>query len=199
MIHAPVPHVLTPCSRLRPHRRAGQQFIGGRRRRGGSREPLTVTNPSTGEVVAIDTLASAGDVDDAVDAARSAFPGWAGATPAERSTLLHKLAAELDAVAGVLAQTESRQCGKPIRLAEGFDVPGTVDNVTFFAGAARNLEGKATAEYSGDHTSSIRRGPVGVVGSVAPWNYPCRWPCGRSCLRSRQATRSCSSPRSSPR
>ncbi len=151
---------------------AGQQFIGGRRRRGGSREPLTVTNPSTGEVVATDTLASAADVDDAVAAATAAFPGWAGTTPAERSTLMHRLAAELEAVAGDLARTESRQCGKPIRLAEGFDVPGTIDNVAFFAGAARNLEGKASAEYSGEHASSVRREPVGVVGSVTPWNYP---------------------------
>jgi betaine-aldehyde dehydrogenase len=150
----------------------GQQFIGGRRRRGGSGEPLTVTDPSTGEVVATDTLASVGDVDDAVAAAAAAFPGWAGATPAERSTLLHRLAAELEAVAGDLARTESRQCGKPIRLAEGFDVPGTIDNVSFFAGAARNLDGKASTEYSGEHTSTIRREPIGVVGSVTPWNYP---------------------------
>ncbi len=131
-----------------------------------------MTNPSTGELVATDTLASVGDVDAAVAAAAAAFPGWAGAAPAERSTALHRLAVELEAVAGELARTESRQCGKPIRLAEGFDVPGTIDNVAFFAGAARNLEGKATAEYSGEHTSSIRREPLGVVGSVTPWNYP---------------------------
>ena len=70
------------------------------------------------------------------------------------------------------ARVESRQAGKPIRLAREFDIPGTIDNVAFFAGAARNLEGKASAEYSADHTSSIRREPVGVVGSVSPWNYP---------------------------
>ena len=150
----------------------GQQFIDGRRRRGSSSLPLTVTNPSNGEVVATDMAASAADVDDAVAAAKVAFLGWAAATPAERSTLMHRLAAELNTVAAELAGTESRQCGKPIRLAEGFDVPGTIDNVTFFAGAARNLEGKATAEYSAEHTSSIRREPVGVVGSIAPWNYP---------------------------
>ena len=67
---------------------------------------------------------------------------------------------------------ESRQAGKPIRLATEFDVPGTIDNTAFFAGAARHLDGLASAEYSPDHTSSIRREPVGVVGSVAPWNYP---------------------------
>ncbi|SDZ06928.1 1-pyrroline dehydrogenase [Geodermatophilus africanus] len=150
----------------------GQQFIDGRRRHGSSADPLEVTNPSNGDVVATDTLASVDDVDEAVAAAKAAFPGWAGATPAERSTAMHRLAAELDAVAGELATAESRQTGKPIRLTQGFDVPGTVDNVSFFAGAARNLEGRASAEYSGEHTSTIRREPIGVVGSIAPWNYP---------------------------
>ncbi|MDX6354358.1 MAG: betaine-aldehyde dehydrogenase, partial [Streptomyces sp.] len=70
------------------------------------------------------------------------------------------------------ARAESLQCGKPIRLSTGFDVPGTVDNTAFFAGAARHLEGKAAAEYSPDHTSSVRREPLGVIGSIAPWNYP---------------------------
>ena len=150
----------------------GQQFINGRRRRGGSSEQLTVTNPSNQDVLATDTFASVGDVDEAVAAAKAAFPGWAGATPAERSTVMHRLAAELDAVAGELAIVESRQAGKPIRLTQGFDVPGTIDNVSFFAGVARNLDGKASAEYSGEHTSTIRREPIGVVGSIAPWNYP---------------------------
>jgi betaine-aldehyde dehydrogenase len=150
----------------------GQQFIGGRRRRGGSSDPLTVVDPATGDVLGTDMLASVGDVDDAVTAAAAAFPGWAGATPAERSTLIHRLAAELDAVSAELATTESRQAGKPIRLAAGFDVPGTIDNVSFFAGAARDLQGKASGEYSAEHTSTIRREPIGVVGSIAPWNYP---------------------------
>ena len=151
---------------------AGQQFIGGRRCRGSSPTTVTVTNPSTGEVLATDALAAPADVDAAVAAATAAFPGWSGATPAERSTLLHRLAAELDAVAGELARAESRQCGKPIRLAEGFDVPGTVDNVAFFAGAARNLEGRASRRVLRRPHSSIRREPIGVVGSIAPWNYP---------------------------
>ncbi len=150
----------------------GQQFINGHRRHGSSSDPLTVINPSNDEVVAIDTRASVEDVNEAVAAAKAAFPGWAGATPAERSTAMHKFAAELDAVADELAAAESRQAGKPIRLTRGFDVPGTIDNVAFFAGAARNLEGKASAEYSGEHTSSIRREPIGVIGSIAPWNYP---------------------------
>jgi betaine-aldehyde dehydrogenase len=150
----------------------GTQFINGRRRRGRSSAPLTVANPATQQVLATDMLASQEDVDDAVAAAKAAFPGWAGSTPAQRSTAMHRLAVELDALASELARTESRQAGKPIRLTQGFDVPGTIDNVSFFAGAARNLDGKASAEYSGEHTSTIRREPIGVVASIAPWNYP---------------------------
>src|SRR5262249_54430787 len=88
------------------------------------------------------------------------------------SAALTRLAAILESKAEELARTESRQAGKPIRLSTGFDVPGTIDNVAFFAGTARNLEGKAAAEYSGDHTSYVRRESIGVVGSIAPWNYP---------------------------
>ena len=104
--------------------------------------------------------------------AAAAYRTWSRTTPAERSGILARFARLLDDRAEEIAQLESRQAGKPIRLAREFDVPGTVDNVDFFAGAARNLEGKATAEYSADHTSSIRREPIGVVGSISPWNYP---------------------------
>jgi betaine-aldehyde dehydrogenase len=86
--------------------------------------------------------------------------------------VLHALAAELDSMAEELAQAETAQTGKPIRLSREFDVPGSIDNVSFFAGAARNLEGKAAGEYSADHTSMIRREAIGVIGSIAPWNYP---------------------------
>jgi betaine-aldehyde dehydrogenase len=148
------------------------QYVNGRRREALHGSKDVVRDPSTGEVVAEITLAGADDVDAAVAAAKSAFPSWSTATPGERSAALHALAGLLEAEAEDLAQTESRQAGKPIRLAREFDVPGTVDNTAFFAGAARTLEGQATAEYSADHTSSIRREPVGVVGSIAPWNYP---------------------------
>ncbi|HEU0041795.1 MAG TPA: aminobutyraldehyde dehydrogenase, partial [Jiangellaceae bacterium] len=148
------------------------QFIGGRRVSGSSGATLAVIDPATGEVVDDVTLASPADVDAAVAAARAAFPEWSGATPAERSTALTKLAAAIDQRSAEFAQVESRQTGKPIKLSAGFDVPGTVDNAAFFAGAARNLEGRASAEYSGEHTSSIRREAIGVVGSIAPWNYP---------------------------
>jgi len=148
------------------------QLIAGRRREGSSGATAPVTDPATGEVVEDVALAGPADVDAAVAAARAAFPQWSAAPPVERSAALTRLAAILDSRAADLARTETRQTGKPIRLSSGFDVPGTVDNVAFFAGAARALEGKAAAEYSGDHTSYVRREAIGVVGSIAPWNYP---------------------------
>ena len=134
--------------------------------------PFEVINPATGAVAATYALATPADVDAAVAAARAAQPGWAGATPAERAGVLFKLAELMEAEADTFIAEEVAQCGKPVRLATEFDVPGSIDNVSFFAGAARHLEGKATAEYSGDHTSSIRREAVGVVATITPWNYP---------------------------
>ncbi|WP_039936263.1 gamma-aminobutyraldehyde dehydrogenase [Streptomyces himastatinicus] len=151
---------------------AGQQFIAGKRRPGGSAEQMSVTNPATGEVLATDTLASPEDVHEAVTAARHAFGDWSRTTPAERAEAMLRWADLLQARGEELAATESRIGGKPIKLARGFDIPGVIDNVRFFAGAARNLEGRSAGEYSGEHTSSIRREPLGVIGSIAPWNYP---------------------------
>ncbi len=151
---------------------AGAQFVGGELREGTAEKTFDVTNPADGSLVQRVRLASTDDVDAAVAAARDAFPEWSAATPGTRAEALNKLAGILAEQAEDLARVESAQTGKPIRLTTEFDVPGTVDNTAFFAGAARNLEGKATAEYSGDHTSSIRREAIGVVGSIAPWNYP---------------------------
>ncbi|CPZ01810.1 gamma-aminobutyraldehyde dehydrogenase [Mycobacteroides abscessus] len=131
-----------------------------------------VINPATGEAVADLKLATTADVDAAVAAARAAGPAWASSTPVDRSSVLAKLAAVLSANADTLVADEVAQTGKPVRLASEFDVPGSIDNVAFFAGAARHLEGKATAEYSADHTSSIRREAAGVVATITPWNYP---------------------------
>lgn len=131
-----------------------------------------VINPATGEAVADLKLATTADVDAAVAAARAAGPAWASSTPVDRSSVLAKLAAVLSANADTLVADEVAQTGKPVRLASEFDVPGSIDNVEFFAGAARHLEGKATAEYSADHTSSIRREAAGVVATITPWNYP---------------------------
>ncbi|KPC83739.1 gamma-aminobutyraldehyde dehydrogenase [Streptomyces sp. NRRL S-4] len=150
----------------------GAQYIGGRLRHGTSGCHQDVVDPATGSTVLRYELAGTDDVDAAVAAAREAFPGWSGLTPAERSEALHRFAAVLADRAEDLAYAESLQCGKPVKLSAGFDVPGTVDNASFFAGAARHLEGKAAAEYSGDHTSCVRREALGVIGSIAPWNYP---------------------------
>ena len=148
------------------------QFIDGAQRAGSSGDTHDVIDPSNGQVIDTVDLASVDDCDAAVAAAKRAFPEWAGATPAERSGALAAAARVLEGMAEELASTESRQAGKPIRLAREFDVPGTIDNTAFFGGAARHLEGLASGEYSGDHTSAIRREPLGVVGSIAPWNYP---------------------------
>ncbi|AIS00819.1 gamma-aminobutyraldehyde dehydrogenase [Streptomyces glaucescens] len=151
---------------------AGAQYIGGRLTQGTSGREQAVVDPATGREVYVYELASTDDVDAAVAAARAAFPGWAGATPGERSDALHRLAAVLAGRAEEFARAESLQCGKPLKLTREFDVPGTIDNTAFFAGAARQLQGQSAGEYSGDHTSYVRREPIGVVGSVAPWNYP---------------------------
>ncbi|KOY58167.1 gamma-aminobutyraldehyde dehydrogenase [Streptomyces sp. XY332] len=150
----------------------GAQYIDGQLRSGTSGRSHTIVNPATGEDVLTYELASTADVDAAVAAAKRAFPAWAAATPGERADALHRLAAVLAEQAEDFAYAESLQCGKPIKLSTEFDVPGTIDNTAFFAGAARHLQGQAAAEYSGDHTSYVRREAIGVVGSIAPWNYP---------------------------
>ncbi|MFD0374192.1 gamma-aminobutyraldehyde dehydrogenase [Streptomyces sp. NPDC127112] len=150
----------------------GAQYIDGRLRPGTSGRSHTVVDPATGEEVLTYELAGPADVDEAVAAAKRAFPAWSAATPGERSDALHRLAAVLAEQAEDFAYAESLQCGKPLKLTTGFDVPGTIDNTAFFAGAARHLQGQAAGEYSGDHTSYVRREAIGVVGSIAPWNYP---------------------------
>ncbi|MFI1486640.1 gamma-aminobutyraldehyde dehydrogenase [Streptomyces sp. NPDC020747] len=151
---------------------AGAQYIAGRLTKGTSGRTHAVVDPATGDDVYTYELASTADVDAAVAAAREAFPGWAATTPGERSDAMHRFAAVLADRAEEFAQAESLQCGKPIKLTREFDVPGTIDNTAFFAGAARQLQGQSAGEYSGDHTSYVRREPIGVVGSIAPWNYP---------------------------
>ncbi|WP_018544822.1 gamma-aminobutyraldehyde dehydrogenase [Streptomyces sp. LaPpAH-108] len=150
----------------------GAQYLAGRPARGTSGRTHTVTDPATGQEILTYELAGTDDVDAAVAAAHAAFPGWAATTPGERSDTLHRLAALIAERAEEFARAESLQCGKPLKLTREFDVPGTIDNTAFFAGAARHLQGQSAGEYSGDHTSYVRREPLGVVGSIAPWNYP---------------------------
>ena len=147
-------------------------FVAGRAIRAGSGDTLDVIDPWDGSTVSTVGLAGAGEVDAAVAAATAAFPGWAATPPAERGAALLALADQVARRAEEYAEVESRQTGKTLRLATEFDVPGSIDNVVFFAGAARTLEGLASGEYDASHTSVIRREPVGIVGSIAPWNYP---------------------------
>ncbi|MFE2043348.1 gamma-aminobutyraldehyde dehydrogenase [Streptomyces sp. NPDC059477] len=131
-----------------------------------------LVDPTTGEVFASAPVSGRADVDTAYRAASDAFTGWRRTTPAERQKALLDVATAVEARAGELAALESRNTGKPIPLTAAEEVPPMVDHLRFFAGAARLLDGKAAGEYLADHTSWIRREPVGVVGQVTPWNYP---------------------------
>ncbi|WP_413099843.1 gamma-aminobutyraldehyde dehydrogenase [Streptomyces sp. Inha503] len=130
-----------------------------------------VLNPATGETIATVPLGGEEDVDRAVAAADAAFWGWAETPPAERARALLRLADRVEEHAEEIAALESANVGKPLHIARE-EVDFAVDNFRFFAGAARVLEGRAAGEYSPTHTSFIRRDPLGVVGSVAPWNFP---------------------------
>jgi betaine-aldehyde dehydrogenase len=149
-----------------------QMLIGGQWVDAASGRTTSVVDPSTEEPIATVPQAGPHDVDRAVAAARDAFPAWAATSPGGRAALLWKLADLLEAQAGEIAALESRNAGKPIKLAADSDVPFGIDNLRYFAGAARRLEGQSASEYSPAHTSIIRREPVGVVASIAPWNYP---------------------------
>jgi betaine-aldehyde dehydrogenase len=148
------------------------QWINGAATTGSTGEKLDVINPATGSVVAEVDLAGPQDVDAAVAAARAAFAEWSQVPPATRAEALFELSQRMKAREDEYARVESEQSGKPIRLATEFDVPGSIDNAAYFAGISRTLTGSAAAEWDGEHTSTIRREPIGVVGSIAPWNYP---------------------------
>ena len=148
-----------------------QNFVGGKWVDAAEGETAEIINPATGETIAEVPQGTQQDVDRAVEAAKSALPEWLETTPGERSELLLKLADALDANTEELAQLESQNVGKPLPAAR-VELPVSSDNIRFFAGAARTLEGRATGEYMRGYTSMIRREPVGIVGQIAPWNYP---------------------------
>jgi betaine-aldehyde dehydrogenase len=131
-----------------------------------------VLNPATGEEIAQAPGSTQADVDRAVKAARAAFPGWAATTPGERALALLRLADAIEQRADEIAELESDNAGKPLQAVKDDEIPFMVDNLRFFAGAARCLEGKSAGEYVEGYTSIIRREPVGVIGQIAPWNYP---------------------------
>jgi len=148
-----------------------QNLIGGDWVDSAGGETMEVLNPATGEVIAEVPAATAEDVDRAVQAAKKALVEWRETTPGERSELLLKLAAAIDEHTDELAELESRNVGKPLSYAKD-EMPVCADNFRFFAGAARVLEGKSAGEYMKGYTSWLRREPIGVVGGIAPWNYP---------------------------
>ncbi len=149
-----------------------QNFVGGKHVDATSGETLDIINPATGEVYATSPVSSAADIDQAYKAADKAFETWGQTTPRERQLALFRIADALEARAEEMADRESENTGKPRSTLVEYEVMVSVDQIRFFAGAARNLEGRATAEYSSNHTSSIRREPIGVIGQVTPWNYP---------------------------
>jgi 1-pyrroline dehydrogenase len=148
-----------------------QAFIGGEWVDSVSGETMEVINPATGEVIAEVPRCSAEDVDRAVEAAKRVLGEWLDKTPKERSELLYKLADVIEENAEELAQLESQNVGKPL-MASRDEMPFSADNLRFFAGAARNLEGKSAGEYIAGYTSMIRREPLGIVAGICPWNYP---------------------------
>src|SRR2546426_402828 len=149
-----------------------QMFIGGRWVNAASEETTQVIDPSTEEDIATVPRAGAEDVNRAAAAAKDAFEAWSRTTPSARASYLWKTADLLESRAGEIAALESRNTGKPVKLAADSDIPFSLDNLRYFAGAARHLEGQGASEYSSLHTSIIRREPLGVVASIAPWNYP---------------------------
>jgi betaine-aldehyde dehydrogenase len=136
----------------------------------GDTEP--VLNPATGEELARAPVSSPEEVDRAVRAARAAFPAWAAATPAERAAALLAVADVVEEHGEEIARLEALNAGKPIEAVKSDEIPVMADNLRFFAGAARTLEGRAAGEYMEGYTSYVRREPVGVIGQVTPWNYP---------------------------
>jgi betaine-aldehyde dehydrogenase len=149
-----------------------QNFIDGELVDAAEGGTQPVLNPATGETIAQAPDSGQADVDRAVSAARTAFEAWGRTTPAERSLALLRLADAIEAHTDEIAELESANAGKPIQAFKDDEIPFMVDNLRFFAGAARCMEGKAAGEYLEGYTSMIRREPVGVVGQISPWNYP---------------------------
>ncbi len=147
-------------------------FVGGQYRAGREGRTSEVVDPSTGEAYLQAPISGAADVDDALRIAAEAFETWRDTTPAERSLALLKFADAIDARTEDLVEAESRNTGKPVAMTRSDEVPPLADELRFFAGAARILEGKSAGEYLRGHTSMIRREPIGVCAQVAPWNYP---------------------------
>src|SRR3954466_4375562 len=149
-----------------------RNFVGGEERSGAEHGSEPILNPANEEEIATAPKSGPSDVDAAVNAAYGAFDSWGYTTPQERATALLKIADAMEESGERPAQLGSRMVGKPIELVKSEEIPVVVDNLRFFAGAARTLQAQAAGEYMEGYTSMLRREPVGVVGQVAPWNYP---------------------------
>lgn len=152
--------------------RALRNFVDGEYRDAASEARSDLVNPATGAVVASAPVSSRADVDTAYAAATRAFDGWRDATPSERQKALLRIADAIEDRAEELVRLEAENTGKPYALTAGEEIPPMVDQIRFFAGAARVLEGRSAGEYLAGHTSWVRREPIGVIGQVTPWNYP---------------------------
>ena len=152
--------------------KALQNFVNGKFVDSKSGKTTELVNPATGKVFATAPNSNEADIDAALNAAAAAFPGWRDSTPSVRQKALLKIADALEANAEKLVAIESENCGKPISVTMSEEIPPMIDQIRFFAGAARNLEGKSAGEYMPGMTSFIRREPIGVCAQVTPWNYP---------------------------
>ena len=149
-----------------------QNFIGGELVDSVSGATMPLVDPSTGEEYATAPVSNEADIDNAYGAASKAFKDWKRTTPSNRQKALLDFADEVERNAQALVEAEGRNTGKANHVTAAEEIPPMLDQIRFFAGAARVLEGKSAGEYMENHTSWIRREPVGVIGQVAPWNYP---------------------------
>ncbi|CAB4624897.1 unannotated protein [freshwater metagenome] len=149
-----------------------KNFINGELVDSRGKDTIDLVDPVTGDVYAKSPVSNDADVDSAYQAAAAAFEEWGETTPGERQKALWQIADAMEAKADEFAAAEVQDTGKPIALTLSEEIAVGVDQIRFFAGAARNLEGRSAGEYMKDHTSIIRREPIGVVGQVTPWNYP---------------------------
>ena len=152
--------------------KAFKNFINGQQVDAADGRTTPVVNPVTGQQYATAPLSGEADIDAAMSAAAAAFEGWKDSTPSERSLALFRIADAVEARAEELIALESENTGKPLHLTASEEIPPMVDQIRFFATAARHLEGKSAGEYMRGMTSMIRREPIGVCAQVAPWNYP---------------------------
>lgn len=149
-----------------------QNFINGEKVSSSSDKTQDLINPATGEVFAKAPVSNAADIDKAMKSAAKAFEVWKESTPGERQKAINKIADAIEARSEELIQIESENTGKPIAVTRAEEIGPMLDQIRFFAGAARHLEGRSAAEYFKGHTSFIRREPIGVCAQVTPWNYP---------------------------